>query len=215
MGGGKTHSVNTTTEESDRLRRRVRHACIRLAAERSRQPSSRFRRVRRRTSPSSDFPSGETVGCAVLTTDPNTIDPRTAQSVEPPDAVETGGSWIKRVVYPPPSIPREDILDLAHSAADAATAIKDIFMWRRERALKFAEGAFKASALVLTPLLAAVLAKDAHLTTWAVILYSASAVAFLILGLVWMARTTQIERSYGEETVVVADIEEANEPEPI
>jgi hypothetical protein len=118
-----------------------------------------------------------------------------------------GARWIKRFIYPPPSVPPDDIDELAQTdRLDAPAALKDLFTWRRERGLRLADGAFKISALILTPLLAAVLSMKAHLTVFAVTAYSISIVVFWVLGLVWMARSAQIERTYGKEAVEVANV---------
>jgi len=125
--------------------------------------------------------------------------------------LDIAAACYRKLLYPPPPIRAEE-LARAPGLQDPERELKDSFTWSRERALRFADGAFKTAALILTPLLAAIVdeMKDVGSTTVGV--YLASAAAFSVLGIVWQARAAHLERSHYREATRLAKINTTPEP---
>lgn len=108
------------------------------------------------------------------------------------------------LVYPPVWIPGAVGVLARSDLSDPQAALKDRYTWKRERGLRFGDGAFKVSALILTPLLAAVLDGRSQVSTCTAVVFLVCAAVFSILGAVWMARAGQIERVYQRQAIAIA-----------
>ncbi|MEA2358216.1 MAG: hypothetical protein QOI62_1476 [Solirubrobacteraceae bacterium] len=128
--------------------------------------------------------------------------------------LQTAREYVESFVHPPPSIPDEVVSDLARSQLnDVHAVVNDLYTWKRERDLHFAAGAFKASALLLTPLLAAALASPKRDLGGLAVTLLASALTLSILGGVWMKRAAATEGAYGEAVMYAVQIRKDQQPQ--
>jgi hypothetical protein len=119
-------------------------------------------------------------------------------------------AWFRKFLYPPPPIRAEELA--RHDLQDPERALKDSFTWSRERALRFVDGAFKTAALILTPLLAAIVDRMKDVGSATAGIYLVSAAAFSMLGIVWQARAAHLERSLYREAIKLAELKTTPQP---
>lgn len=125
--------------------------------------------------------------------------------------LDIAAAWFRKFLYPPSPIRAEELAS-ARGLQDPERALRDSFTWSRERALRFVDGAFKTAALILTPLLAAIVdgMKDVGSATAGI--YLVSAAAFAVLGIVWQARAAHLERSHYREATRLAETKATPQP---